>query len=50
MGFEVYKQRDFLKKEYCNKNNIPLHIIKYDEDINESLTKILNQYENKQNS
>jgi hypothetical protein len=43
-------KRDEIKKEYCKKNNIPLHIIKYDEDINESLTKILNQYENKQNS
>ena len=31
--FHQYQYRDKLKQEYCVKNNIPLYIIRYDEDI-----------------
>lgn len=48
-GLQIYRDRDLLKKEYCEKNMIPLHIIRYDEDISKSLIKIINQYENIQN-
>lgn len=33
---------DELKKDYCNKNNIPLYEIKYNEQIEEKLKKIIN--------
>ena len=33
--FLISQHRDKLKQDYCEKNNIPLYIIKYDEDINE---------------
>ena len=33
--FEKSKLRDNLKLDYCSKNNIPLFIIKYNEDIKE---------------
>jgi len=39
--FNIAKLRDKLKEEYCTKNNIPLIIIKYDEDINKKL-KLIN--------
>ena len=32
-SFETLQHHDTLKKEYCNKNNIKLIILKYDEDI-----------------
>ena len=35
---------DKMKMDYCFKNNIPLHIIRYDEDIEERLGKILKVY------
>lgn len=34
---------DPMKKEYCKKNNIPLYEIRYDENIEERLQKILNE-------
>jgi len=34
-------QRDKLKQDYCNSNNIPLYIIKYNEDINKKMETIL---------
>ena len=37
---EIRKKRDKIKKEYCENNNIPLIIIKYDEDINKKLKDI----------
>jgi hypothetical protein len=40
-GFELYKFKDNLKKDYCEKNNIPLNIIRYDEDIESKLLKTL---------
>ena len=40
-GFEIHKQRDQLKKDYCMKHNIPLYIIKYNENIDEKINKIL---------
>ena len=39
--FLVSQLRDVLKKDYCEKNNIPLYIIKYDEDINEKINKLI---------
>jgi hypothetical protein len=36
------QNRDFLKKEYCDKNKIILEIIKYDDNIQQSLEKIKN--------
>ena len=38
--FQESKIRDKLKKDYCNKNNIPLIIISYDENYN--LNTLLN--------
>ena len=35
------KVRDDIKNEYCNKNNIRLIRIKYDQDIKEELTKLI---------
>ena len=39
--FEKSKFRDQLKMDYCIKNNIPLHVIKYNECINSKLQDIL---------
>lgn len=39
--FEIQKVRDKLKENYCKVNNIPLIIIKYNENINEKLIKFL---------
>lgn len=41
-GFEIYKFKDKLKQDYCIKNNIPLYIIRYDEDLESNLCKMLN--------
>lgn len=35
------EETDQLKKEYCKNNNIPLYEIKYDDDVEEELNKIL---------
>lgn len=43
--FENCIIRDNLKIEYCKNNKIKLYIIRYDENINESIDKILNEYE-----
>ena len=40
-GFETHKLRDKIKEDYCEKNNIPLYIIRYDEDLKISLDKII---------
>lgn len=42
-GFQAQICRDKKKEEYCNVHNIPLYIIKYDEDINERLEEILDE-------
>ncbi len=44
IDFEESKHRDQLKQDYCKKNNIPLYIIKYDENINEAINNIF-EYE-----
>lgn len=36
-------ERDKIKQEYCKKNNIPLYIIKYDDDITKKLQEILEE-------
>ena len=33
--------KDNLKKEYCANNNIPIHIIKYNEDIDNKMKNII---------
>lgn len=40
-GLYQRKYSDKMKREYCKANNIKLYEIKYDEDIEESLNKIL---------
>lgn len=44
-NFEIYKERDRIKKDYCETMNIKLHIISYKEDIIESLKKIIKDNE-----
>ena len=39
-NFELSKTKDQLKIDYCDKNNIPLCIIRYDEDVNIKLNKL----------
>jgi len=39
--FEVQQIRDQIKMNYCKKKGIPLYIIRYDENIEEKLEKIL---------
>jgi len=39
VGFEKTKINDEIKKNYCNKKSIELIVIKYDENINEILSK-----------
>lgn len=39
--FEIRQINDRRKMEYCQKNNIPLYIIKYDEDIEDKLEGII---------
>lgn len=41
-GFEIHKKRDELKLNYCFNNNITLHTIRYDEDIDEKMNIIFN--------
>ena len=36
------QKRDQIKNEYCLLNNIIIHRIKHDENINERMNKILN--------
>jgi hypothetical protein len=47
-NFEIYKERDKIKMDYCEKNNIKVFIIKYNDDIEKELEKIIN--ENEENS
>jgi len=42
-NFKEIKKRDQIKKNYCKDNNIPLYIIKYDENIEEKMKEILKQ-------
>lgn len=42
-NFKKTQQRDKEKADLCKLYNIPLYIIWYDEDINESLLKVLNK-------
>lgn len=43
--FEESLIRDGMKIEYCEKNNIKLYIIRYDDDLELSLEKIINENE-----
>lgn len=42
-NFLDQQDRDKRKQNYCKNNNIPLFIIKYDEDIKERLEEIINE-------
>jgi len=42
--FKIAQYRDKLKMEYCMRNNIPLFIIKFDEDIKLEMEKIISLY------
>lgn len=42
-NFEAVQDRDLQKKSLCEKNDIPLYIIWYDEDITQSLLHILKE-------
>lgn len=42
-GFQAQVHQDKRKIEYCNSHNIPLYIIKYDEDITKRLEEILDE-------
>ena len=44
-NFNVYKERDRIKMDYCKKNNIKIFIIKYNDNIEEQLKKIISGYE-----
>lgn len=39
-GFKLRQLRDKIKMEYCHNNNIPLFIIRYDDDIIEHLNSL----------
>jgi Zn finger protein HypA/HybF involved in hydrogenase expression len=41
--FKISKNRDKLKVKYCNQNNLKLYIIKYSDDIELLMNKILKQ-------
>jgi hypothetical protein len=41
-GLKIRKLRDKIKMEYCKKNNIPLIIIKYNDDIDDLLNNYFN--------
>lgn len=40
-GFEIYKLKDKLKQDYCLKKDIPLYIIRHDEDIESKINNFL---------
>ena len=40
--FKYTLKNDKIKIDYCKKNNILLHIIRYDENIEERMKEILN--------
>ena len=42
-NFEKRQKSDRIKKEYCEKNNIKLFYITYEEDIEERLEEILSE-------
>lgn len=42
-NFMTQKKRDDMKLEYCKNNQIPLFIIKYNENIQERLEEILSE-------
>ena len=42
-NFIAQQKRDYMKLEYCKNNQIPLFIIKYNENIKERLEEILNE-------
>ena len=39
--YEDSKIKDKMKIDYCRNNNIPLHIIRYDENLVEKINGIL---------
>ena len=41
-NYKIALYRDQLKQDYCIKNNIPLYVIRYDEDINLKLGEFIN--------
>jgi hypothetical protein len=40
-GFNKQLERDEIKKQYCDKSNIKLILIKYDEDVSDKLKRLL---------
>lgn len=42
-NFIIQQKRDYMKLEYCKSNQIPLFIIKYNENIQERLEEILSE-------
>ena len=40
--FKIQQQHDTLKIEYCKNNNIPLYIIKYNDNVEEKVIQCLN--------
>ena len=44
-GFERQQKHDLMKKEYCEKNNIPLYTIKYNDNISTKLAEIAKDYD-----
>jgi hypothetical protein len=45
IDFEDSLKRDNIKIEYCKENNIKLYIIRYDDDLESSLEKIMRENE-----
>lgn len=43
--FKECNLKDQLKIDYCNNKNIKLHIIKFDDNIKNCMTKIINNHE-----
>jgi hypothetical protein len=43
--FIEQKKNDKIKKDYCKKNNIPLLIIKYDENVNKTLENFFKTFD-----
>jgi hypothetical protein len=43
-SFTESQKRDQIKLEYCHRNNIKVHIIRYDDNVEESINKIINNY------
>lgn len=49
-GFKYIQSNDKIKKFLCEKNNVKLYYITYKENVDEKISKILNDIKNVQNS